>query len=297
MRPTNPLRRFLVLIAALTVSLWAGPVWTAAQMEAIESAGLADLPTGARIWYSDTGGSGAPVVFLHAATGSSQVWEHQIPVFKANGFRVVTYDRRGFGRTVIDPAGIQPGTGSEDLLALVDHLRVDRFHIVGTAAGGIVALDFAVSFPQRLRSLVLANSIGGVQDPEYLELGNKLRPAPQFNALPPEFRELSPSYRAVNPRGTERWKELERTNRSPGPPPPAQTMKSHMTFSTLERIKLPTLLLTGDADLYAPPAVLRLFAARIAGSESVVVPEAGHSAYWEQPEIFNRTVLAFIRKY
>jgi pimeloyl-ACP methyl ester carboxylesterase len=266
-------------------------------MEAIESEGLADLPTGARIWYSDTGGSGAPVVFLHAATGSSQVWEHQIPVFKASGFRVVTYDRRGFGRTVIDPAGIQPGTGSEDLLALVDHLRVDRFHIVGTAAGGIVALDFALSFPQRLRSLVLANSIGGVQDPEYLELGNKLRPAPQFNALPPDFRELSPSYRAVNPGGTERWKELERTNRSPGPPPPAQTMKSHMTFSTLERIKLPTLLLTGDADLYAPPAVLRLFAARITGSESVVVPEAGHSAYWEQPEIFNRTVLAFIRKY
>jgi pimeloyl-ACP methyl ester carboxylesterase len=266
-------------------------------MEAIESEGLADLPTGARIWYSDTGGSGAPVVFLHAATGSSQVWEHQIPVFKASNFRVVTYDRRGFGRTVIDPAGIQPGTGSEDLLALVDHLRVDRFHIVGTAAGGIVALDFAVSFPQRLRSLVLANSIGGVQDPEYLELGNKLRPAPQFNALPPEFRELSPSYRAVNPGGTERWKELERTNRSPGPPPPAQTMKSHMTFSTLERIKLPTLLLTGDADLYAPPAVLRLFAARIAGSESVVVPEAGHSAYWEQPEIFNRAVLEFIRKH
>ena len=298
MRYSNPLPRSLALIAALTVGLWVtGTAWTSGQMEAIESEGLADLPTGARIWYSDTGGSGAPVVFLHAATGSSQVWEHQIPAFKASNFRVVTYDRRGFGRTVIDPAGIQPGTGSEDLLALVDHLRVDRFHIVGTAAGGIVALDFAVSFPQRLRSLVLANSIGGVQDPEYLELGNRLRPAPQFNALPPEFRELSPSYRAVNPGGTERWKELERTNRSPGPAPPAQRMKSHMTFSTLERIKLPTLLLTGDADLYAPPAVLRLFAARISGSESVVVPEAGHSAYWEQPEIFNRTVLAFIRKY
>jgi pimeloyl-ACP methyl ester carboxylesterase len=298
MRDSNPLPRFLALIAAFTVGLYVtGPVWTSAQMEAIESEGFADLPTGARIWYSDTGGSGAPVVFLHAATGSSQVWEHQIPVFKASNFRVVTYDRRGFGRTVIDPAGIQPGTGSEDLLALVDHLRVDRFHIVGTAAGGIVALDFAVSFPARLRSLVLANSIGGIQDPEYLELGNRLRLAPQFNALPPEFRELSPSYRAVNPGGTERWKDLERTNRSPGPPPPAQTMKSHMTFSTLESIKLPTLLLTGDADLYAPPAVLRLFAARISGSESVVVPEAGHSVYWEQPEIFNRTVLAFIRKY
>jgi pimeloyl-ACP methyl ester carboxylesterase len=264
-------------------------------MQAIESEGLADLPTGAHIWYSDTGGSGAPVVFLHAATGSSKVWEHQIPAFTASGFRVITYDRRGFGSTVIDPAVIQPGTGSDDLLALVDHLRVDRFHIVGTAAGGIVALDFAVSFPQRLRSLVLANTIGGVKDPEYLELGNRLRPAPQFNALPPELRELGPSYRAANPGGTARWMELERTNRSPGPAPPAQTMRSHVTFSSLEGIEVPTLLLTGDADLYAPPAVLRLFAARIKTSESVIVPEAGHSAYWEQPEMFNRTVLAFIR--
>ena len=74
------------------------PVWTSGQMQAIESEGFADLPTGARIWYSDTGGSGAPVVFLHAATGSSKVWEHQIPAFTASGFRVVTYDRRGFGQ-------------------------------------------------------------------------------------------------------------------------------------------------------------------------------------------------------
>jgi len=266
-------------------------------MEAVESEGFADLPTGVHIWYKDTGGSGAPVVFLHAATGSSRVWEYQIPAFTASGHRVITYDRRGFGRTVTDSAGFQPGTGSDDLLALLDHLRVDRFHIVGTAAGGIVALDFALSFPQRLRSLVLANSIGGVQDPDYLELGNRLRPAPQFNAMPPEFRELGPSYRAANPAGTERWKELERTNRSPGPPLPAQTMRSRVTFSSLEGIRVPTLLLTGDADLYAPPAVLRLFATRINGAESVIVPEAGHSAYWEQPEIFNRTVLAFIRKY
>ena len=298
MRPTKPLPGSLALIAALTVGLCAtGPVWTSGEKQAIESEGFADLPTGARIWYSDTGGSGAPVVFLHAATGSSKVWEHQIPAFTASNYRVVTYDRRGFGSTVIDPAGMQPGTGADDLIALVDHLRVDRFHLVGTAAGGIVALDFALSFPERLRSLVLANTIGGVQDPEYLELGNRLRPAPQFNALPPEFRELGPSYRAANPGGTARWKALERTNRSPGPAPPAQTMRRHMTFSSLEGIKVPTLLLTGDADLYAPPAVLRLFAARINGSESVIVPEAGHSAYWEQPEIFNRTVLSFIRKH
>ena len=74
-------------------------------------------------------------------------------------------------------------------------------------------------------------------------------------------------------------------------------MRNRVTFSLLEGIKVPTLLITGDADLYSPPAVLRMFSARIKNSESVVVPEAGHSAYWEQPEIFNRTVLAFIQKH
>jgi len=147
-----------------------------------------------------------------------------------------------------------------------------------------------------LRSLVMANAIGGVQDDEYLELGRRIRPAPQFDALPPDFRELGPSYRATNPSGTQRWLELERASRLQGSLP-AQTMRNRITFALLEEMKIPTLLLTGDADLYAPPAVLRLFAARIKNSESVIVPEAGHSAYWEQPEIFNRAVLEFIGKH
>jgi pimeloyl-ACP methyl ester carboxylesterase len=248
-----------------------------------------------RLWYHDTGGNGVPVVFLHAATGSSRVWEYQIPAFTARGYRVIAYDRRGFGRSVIDPAGPQPGTGADDLQSLMQYLRVDRFHLIGTAAGAFVALDFALSFPERLRSLVVASSIGGVQDEDYVAMGRRIRP-PQFDALPPEFRELGPSYRAGNPAGTERWKELERMSRADGPPP-AQTLRNRLTFALLEGISAPTLLITGDADLYAPPPILRLFAARIKNSQSVVVPEAGHSAYWEQPETFNRSVLDFIRKH
>jgi len=255
--------------------------------------GYADLP-GARLWYTDSGGDGAPVVLLHAATGSSRVWEYQVPAFAARGRRVITYDRRGFGRSVVDPSGPQPGSGADDLRALLDRLGLGRVDVVGTAAGGIVALDFALSFPERVRRLVVANSIGGVQDPEYLALGARLRPAPQFNAMPPDFRELGPSYRAANPEGVQRWLALERVSRPEGATPPAQAMHTRITFAQLERLNIPTLLLTGDADLYAPPAVLRLFAARIRGASSVVVPEAGHSAYWEQPDVFNRAVLEFL---
>ena len=255
---------------------------------------IVDLP-GVHLSYSDTGSTGAPVVFVHAATGSSRVWENQRRAFTARGYRVITYDRRGFGNSTIDATGPQPGTGADDLLGLINHLRLDRIHLVGTAAGGFVAWDFVLSFPERLRSVVVASSIGGVQDPDYLDLQRRLRP-PEFAAMPPDIRELGPSYRAANSAGWERWKELERTAR-PNGTPPAQTFRNKVTFSLLETIKVPTLLLTGDADLFAPPAVMRLFAARVKGSQPVIVPEAGHSAYWEQPEFFNRVVLEFLAKH
>src|SRR5712691_6305627 len=256
---------------------------------------FAELP-GARIFYQDSGGGGTPVVFLHAATGSSRVWEYQIPAFTAAGYRFIAFDRRGWGRTVVDPAGPQPGTGADDLLGLLDRLTIERVHLVGTAAGGSVALDFALSYPQRLRSLVFANGIGGVQDQDYLELGRRIRP-PQFDALPPEVRELGPSYRADHAAGTQRWMDLEKISRPAGLRAPVQPLRNRITFSMLETMKVSTLLLTGGADMYAPPPVLRLFAARIKNAESMIVPDAGHSIYWEEPETFNRAVLDFIKKH
>jgi len=281
----------LSLLLWWALALQPGPPIAAASVREA----YAELP-GVRVCYRDTGGAGVPVVFLHAATGSSRVWEYQIPAFTAAGYRVIAFDRRGFGQTAIAPGGAQPGTAADDLQALMDVLHIDRFHLVGTAAGGFVAFDYALSFPQRLRSLVVANSIGGVQDEDYLALGRRIRP-PEFSALPADVRELSPSYRAGNPDGTRRWIELERVSRAGGTPPPAQTMRNHVTFALLQTIATPTLLLTGGADLYAPPPVMQLFVKRIKGAESMVVPEAGHSTYWEQPEAFNSAVLAFLRKH
>jgi len=285
-----------VICAACIVSGGGAAAVAQAPQGATAREGYAELP-GVRIWYKDTGGSGVPVVFMHAATGSSQVWEHQIPAFTAAGYRFIAYDRRGWGRSVIDSTGPQPGTAADDLQALMGYLSIDRFHLVATAAGASVSLDYAVSFPQRLRSVVIANgALGGLQDEDYLELGRRIR-SPQLDALPPELRELGPSYRAANPEGTRRWIELERMSRPDGPPSPPQATRNPLAFALLEMLKTPILLITGDADLLAPPPLLRLFTARIKNSQSVIIPEAGHSAYWEQPEIFNRAVLEFIRKH
>jgi pimeloyl-ACP methyl ester carboxylesterase len=255
---------------------------------------FADLP-GGRIWYSDSGGSGTPVVLMHARTGSTLAWEHQLPGLIQAGYRVIAYDRLGHGRSELTQPPSERSAAADDLESLANHLRLDRFHLVGTAAGGIVSFDYALSFPQRLRSLVVANSIGGVQDEEYLALGRRLRPSPQFEALPPEFRELGPSYRAANPEGTARWMKVEEQSRSKDRSAGPERMRNRITWSLLEKLEVPTLLVTGDADLYTPPAVLQLFSRRIRASTTVILPEVGHSAYWEQPERFNRAVLDFIR--
>ena len=282
-------------VAVLGSLLAMTPANSLAQSGAPAREAIADLP-GVHLWFNDSGGNGAPVVFVHAATGSSRVWEYQRPEFVKRGYRVITYDRRGYGRSVTDSSGPQPGTGADDLNALMDYLKIDRFHLVGTAAGGFVAWDYALSFPKRLRSLVVANSIGGVQDPEYQEAMQRLR-TPDFLAMSPDMRELGPAYRVSNVAGAERWRELERTARPTSAQPPPQTFRNRVTFALLETITVPTLLMTGDADMYAPPPIMRMFAAHVKGSKAVVIPEAGHSGYWEQPEFFNRTVLEFISRH
>jgi len=250
---------------------------------------IARVP-GARIWYEDMG-SGAPLVLLHAGSGNSALWVHQLEAFAAAGYRCIAYDRRGHGKTEVEPRA-EPVAASQDLNLLLQELGLDAIHLLGTAAGGIVAFDFALSHPRRVKRLVVANSIGGVQDESYLALQRRLRPAPQFDALPVDLRELGPTYRASNAFGVERWLELERASAPRGTA--KQPMANRITWAALEKLAMPVLLLTGDADLYAPPPVMDLFARRIPKARSLVIERCGHSAYWEQPELFNRAVLDFL---
>src|SRR4051812_16484688 len=228
----------------------------------------------------DTGSSGVPVVLLHAATGHSAMWEQQLPAFRAAGYRCIAIDRSA------------EGFASEQVRDVANNLALERFHLVGTAAGAIIAVDSTLSQPERGRRLVGANSIVGGQDADSLGMSHRLRPSPQFDKMPADFRELGPSYRAGNAAGTKRWNELAQAKARI-----SYTLRNRITWAALETIKAPALLLTGDADLYMPPPVLRLFAKRFARCESVVLPECGHSAYWEQPDLFNRAVLEFLKKY
>ena len=245
-----------------------------------------------KLWVSDTGGDGPAVVFSHPTTGSGLIWQYQQPVFAKAGYRVIAYSRRGYYGSDAGPKD-NPGSAAEDLRELMDVLKVDRFHAIGLAAGGIFTMDFALSYPERLLSLTEACTIMGIEDAEYLAISNGLRPK-GFTDMPQSFREVGPSYRATNPEGLKAWVELEHKAIHATI---AQRRNNKITLTALKTMKVPTLILTGDADLFTPPAVLRIYAEHLPNYEAVVIPESGHSVYWEQPDAFNKTVLAFIGKH
>lgn len=259
---------------------------------------FADLP-GVQLWYEDSGGSGVPVVFLHPASGTTECWAPQIAAFAGAGYRCIAYDRRFWGRSRMLSSGEQPGTAVDDLHALASYLNLERFHVVGTAAGGGPALEYALTHPDRLRSVVVADCGGGVQDAEYVEVQRRLR-APEISALPIELRELSAGYRGTNPDGVRRWIEIERRSRSAAAvgseEGQRQQTRTPVTLAALERLDLPALALAGDADLVQPPAQMRIFASRIPNCQFALVPEAGHAAHWEQPETWNGIVLDFLSR-
>ena len=205
---------------------------------------------------------------------------------KNAGLAVAGYPRRAIRR--------RPGIGSQDLQHLADFLGLGKFHLVASAAGGSIASDYAFSHPDRLLSLTVSSNSFGIADGGILAAAMRIRPR-IWDEIPVEFRELGPSYRAANPDGFRLWVELER--KSQVGDGSRQPLANRITEASLGGLKVPTLVISGDADLSTPPSIARMIAARIANSELVVVPESGHSVYWEQPEAFNRAVLDFIAKH
>lgn len=254
----------------------------------------AELP-GVHLWFTDTGGAGVPIVLLHPNTGNTAIWLHQTPALARAGYRVIAYDRRGWGKSTADPAsGQQPGSIAGDLDALADHLRIEKFHLVGVAGGGFAAADYAAWRPHRLRSLILGASTLKIADKEVADFIARIA-IPDIRKHPAHYREIGPSYRGAEPEGTRRWIEIEDHSRQPAAP--EQPLRSPNTFGKLATIATPTLVIAADADLLAPPALMRLWAAHLQHHEWAVIHDAGHAMAWERPGAFNDAVLDFIGRH
>lgn len=252
---------------------------------------FADLST-IRLWCWDTGGDGEPIVLLHPASQSCQIWEHQREAFVKAGYRVVAYSRRGYFKSEIgDPA--DAGTSVADLEELLDYLSITKAHVVGAAAGALTALRFAVAHQGRVLSMVLAGTIFAPDEDDWRELFGRLGIAEVRHQVSTEFLELGPSHRATNPGGVKRFAEL--SDLALANAPPKQPLGAHVTWQTLEELEIPVLLLTGEADLYAPPPLQAMVASHLQQFRLETLREVGHAPYWEAPDSLNSAILDFLQ--
>ncbi len=257
--------------------------------------GMAELPSGVKLYFWDTGGSGEPIMLLHAFTGSALTWGYQQPVFARAGYRVIAFSRRGHNKSPPGPLPIPAGHNSpDDVIGVADYLKLDKFHIVGTAGGGFILPDLAQSYGARLLSMTITCSQGGLTEASYRAKITRLTPEPVMQT-PSSFREVGPSYRAANPVGLAQWEHNE--HEAVSGPAVRLPAKNRCDFVDIQKITTPTLVLAGAADLYAPPTLMLEMASHLQNVETGILPECGHSGYWEQPIAFNNAILEFVRKH
>lgn len=248
--------------------------------------------------YYETYGSGEPVVLSHGLGGNHAIWYQQVPVL-AQTYRVIVWDQRGFGRSTNQENKAGPAAFVEDLAALLDHLEIDRAHLIGQSMGGWTVMGFALKYPERVRSLVMADTIGGLYTPkieadfdEYIRTMMAVStpdevPIGPHPALGKEVvkRDLAQAF-------------LYSQIGSVAKPPPANVGFSLRATSyphdTLAKVRMPVLFIVGEHDPIFPPSTIREAASLIASSRVVEIPGAGHSPYFETPDTWNRVVLEFL---
>lgn len=240
------------------------------------------------LWHRAAAGDGPAVLFVHGMTGTGEVWAPQVPAFVAAGWRPVVVDRRGAGRS--GPRDERSSDRAADLVAVLDHLGVERAHLVGHAAGGTDVMATALRHPDRVGALVLTNTQAGYGDAWFrAELAALWTPA--VTGLPADERELSAAYRAAHPDGVERWLAVHAHADHAAGAPAAAPVATGADLATLDR---PVLVIAGAADLLTPPALLRRLAERIPGARFAVIARSAHVSAWERPEEWNALVLDFL---
>src|SRR5712692_4180501 len=262
---------------------------------------------GTRLYYEESGG-GTPMVFIHEFAGDYRSWEPQMRFF-ARYFRCVAFNARGFPPSDIpeDGARYSQTHARDDVIAVLDHLKIQRAHVVGLSMGGFAALHVGIDYPERARSLVIGGCGYGAEPDKREKFRAECEAAAtSFEANWSEAAKkytLGPTrvqFQNKDPRGWAEFAQqfLEQSARGHALTMRGVQMKRPSLWELVDgmrKIDIPTLILTGDEDdPCLEPALL--MKRSIATSGLVVLPYSGHTINIEEPDAFNRAVLEFLAR-
>ncbi len=252
-----------------------------------------------RIYFECWGDAGEAVILGHGMGGSHAVWYQQV-AFLAPRYRVITWDQRGFGRSTRITGDIGPVPSVGDVARLLDHLEIDRGHIVGQSMGGWSALGFAIDYPDRTISLVLADTTAGIFTPQIRQTlddyGHEIAEGPLPDRLPlGQHPAVGSQLLDEDLAHSFLYTQLGSLTE---PPSPMTIIPLLMTTDHTDRaaeVTAPTLFVVGEHDPIFPPPLIESAAKFIDGSEVAVVENTGHSPYFERPTRWNDIVAGFLR--
>ncbi len=249
---------------------------------------------GDEVYFECHGAPDAPVVVLgHGAGGNHGIWFQQVPEL-AGDYRVVTWDQRGFGLSTNDHGHANPRTATQDLLAILDHVGAERAHVVGQSMGGWAAMGLAVEHADRVRSLVLADTLAGIPIEGWWKTAAAVQRTGPFN-----HPALANDFCVQNPERAHLYLQIGGLRRDPHADQ-GQVLRTmgDVTFGDeqLSSLRIPVLFIVGTEDEIFPPASIVAAAARVPGARVEHIAGAGHSPYFEQPGAWNSLVSGFLRE-
>jgi pimeloyl-ACP methyl ester carboxylesterase len=268
--------------------------------------GFATAEDGTRL-HVEEAGSGPPVLFVHEFGGDHRSWEPQIRRFSRT-YRCIVYAARGYPPSDVpdDVSAYSQDLAVTDAIAVLDHLGIDRAHVVGLSMGGFTSLHLGLRRPDRARSVVAAG-VGYGAHPDavasFRDEAEAIAAAIEAEG-PATFAEryaVGPArvqFQNKDPRG---WAEFAAQLAEHSGPGTANTMRGVQRLrpslydlrEDLARMEVPTLLVVGDEDEGCLDANLML-KRTIPSSGLAVLPRTGHTSNLEEPELFSRLVLEFL---
>ncbi len=249
--------------------------------------------------YYEVAGEGQPLVLIHGGLVHSGLWDDQFEVF-AEHYCTVRYDVRGFGQSKA-PASYFSHHG--DLRDLLDYLGIERTYVLGLSMGGLIAIDFTLTYPTRVAALLpIAAGLSGYHATSNTALRNEMIAAYERGDMERAV-ELSLQawtdgpYRTpdqVDPVVRERIRAM--SIHTFGLPDVDQWLQ-HLEPPAIDRlaeIHVPTLFVVGDKDVEDILKIGDLIVANVRGAQRAVIPNTAHHLNMEQPAEFNRIVLEFL---
>ena len=257
------------------------------------------LVNGVELHYRIEGDGPETVVLVNGLADDLDTWIYQADALLAAGYRVLRFDNRGIGKSSKPAGPYTTALFAQDTKALADHLQIRSFHLMGVSMGGMIAQEYALAFPEDLKSLTLACTYAapGPFCSRMFSLWADMAPVlgvpavmrdvtlwaftqDFFNTREDELAEFETAMAYMDQSTSAYLAQLH-------------SIRHHDTSSRLNQISTKTLVLAGEHDILIPVSLSRALHHLIPGSQFAMT-KGGHGCIWEYPDSFNQQFIAFI---